>query len=112
MTSPFVAAAGGLRVLVRLSPKSAGARLLGLAERPDGRSDLKVAVKAPPEGGRANAELLQFLADEWGVPKRDLTLSSGAADRRKAILLAGDPVLLQPRLEAWLARALQAKSQR
>ncbi|MDF2766156.1 MAG: hypothetical protein K0S81_3150 [Rhodospirillales bacterium] len=45
-------------------------------------------------------------------PKRGLTLTAGAADRRKSILLAGDPVLLQPRLEAWLARALQAKSQR
>lgn len=112
MTSPFVAAAGGLRVLVRLSPKSASARVLGLAERPDGRSDLKIAVKAPPEGGRANAELIEFLAEEWGVPKRDLTLAAGAADRRKTILLAGDPVLLGPRREAWLARALQAKSQR
>mgnify|MGYP006213489165 CR=1 FL=1 len=41
-------------------------------------------VKAPPEGGRANAELIEFLAEEWGVPKRDLTLAAGAADRRPA----------------------------
>jgi uncharacterized protein (TIGR00251 family) len=103
VTSPFVAVAGGLRVHVRLSPKSARARVLGLAERPDGRCDLKIAVKAPPEGGRANAELIAFLAGQWKVPKRSLTLASGAADRRKTVLLSGDPALLQRRLEAWLA---------
>ena len=112
MSSPFAAAREGVRALVRVSPKSARARVLGVAERPDGRAELKIAIASAPEGGRANAELLQFLADEWGVPKRDLTLCSGAADRRKAILLAGDPVQLRQRLDAWLARALQAKSQR
>jgi uncharacterized protein (TIGR00251 family) len=112
VTSPFIPLAGGLRVLVRLSPRSASARVLGLAERPDGRSELKIAVKAAPEGGRANAELIAFLAEQWQVPKRALALASGAADRRKALLLAGDPARLQLRLEAWLARALQAKSQR
>ena len=42
-----------MRVLVRVSPKSAGARVLGLGERPDGRADLKIALKSAPEGGRA-----------------------------------------------------------
>jgi uncharacterized protein (TIGR00251 family) len=110
VTSPFVPVPEGLRILIRLSPKSARARVLGLAERPDGRRDLKVAVKAAPEGGRANAELIAFLADAWGVPKRGLTLVSGAADRRKTVLLAGDPALSLPRLQAWLAEALEGAS--
>ena len=104
MPSPFIPVAEGVRVVVRASPKSAPARVLGLAARADGRADLKVALKSPPEGGRANAELIDFLAEEWGVPKRALTLMAGAADRRKTLLVAGDPAALLSRLDAWLAR--------
>ncbi|HVG81600.1 MAG TPA: DUF167 family protein [Methylomirabilota bacterium] len=112
MSSPFLPAAEGVRVLVRLSPGSSAARVLGLAQRPDGRSDLKVAVKAPPEGGRANAELIAFLADAWDVPKRTLTLVAGAVDRRKTLFLAGDPGPLLARLEVWLDEAARGASRR
>ena len=112
MSSPFSPAAKGVRVLVRLSPGSSSGRVLGLAQRPDGRSDLKVAVKAPPEGGRANAELLAFLAEAWGVPKRSLTLIAGAADRRKTVFLAGDPGHLLARLESWLEQIARGASRR
>ena len=106
MPSPFIPVGEGVRVLVRASPKSAPARVLGLAERADGRADLKVALKSPPEGGRANAELIGFLAAEWGVPKRTLTLMAGATDRRKTVLVSGDPAALAGRLETWLAGRL------
>ena len=109
MSSPFVPRSDGLRVLVRVSPKSAARRGLGLAERPDGRADLKIALTAPPEGGRANAELIEFLANEWQIPKGSLSLLSAATDRRKTLLLAGDPAQLEPRLEAWLARSAASR---
>jgi uncharacterized protein YggU (UPF0235/DUF167 family) len=48
---------------------------------------LKIALKSAPEAGRANAELLEFLAKEWGLPKRALTLFAGVANRRKTVLL-------------------------
>ena len=98
-------------MLVRASPKSAQARVVALAERADGRADLKIALKSAPEGGHANAELLAFLAKEWEVPKRALTLVAGAGDRRKAVLVAGEPEELLMRLESWLAR-WRAKSPR
>jgi uncharacterized protein (TIGR00251 family) len=110
LSSPFAAAREGVRILVRVSPKSARARLLGLAERADGRAELKLALASPPEGGRANAELIRFLADEWRVPKSSLSLVTGAADRHKALLLSGDPATLQARLEAWLANRLAEES--
>ena len=66
-------------MLVRASPKSAQPRVLGLAERTDRRADLKIALKSAPEAGRANAELLEFLAKEWGLPKRALTPFAGVA---------------------------------
>jgi uncharacterized protein (TIGR00251 family) len=110
LSSPFAAAREGVRILVRVSPRSARARVLGLAERADGRADLKVALASAPEGGRANAELIGFLAKEWRVPKGSLSLLSGAADRRKTLLLSGDPAALQARLEAWLAGRLAEES--
>jgi uncharacterized protein (TIGR00251 family) len=46
---------------------------------------IKVAVAAPPEKGKANIELLRFLAAELGVPKGSLALVAGAGDRIKLI---------------------------
>ncbi len=112
MASPFTLASDGVSVLVRVSPKSGARRVVGLADRPDGRADLKIALTSAPEGGRANAELIDFLADEWRVPKWALTLLTGAADRRKTLRLAGEPDHLLPRLEAWLAGSLARGSRR
>jgi uncharacterized protein len=46
---------------------------------------IKIAVAAPPEKGRANIELLSFLAKEMGLPKSALALVAGAGDRIKLI---------------------------
>ena len=46
---------------------------------------LKVKVASPPEKGRANRELLEFLARSLKVPLQDLHLTSGAASRAKVV---------------------------
>ena len=40
---------------------------------------LKVRVAAPPEGGKANREILEMLAEKLGLPADGVTLVSGAA---------------------------------
>jgi len=45
----------------------------------------KIRIKAPPVDGRANAELLCFLADSFGVPREAITLFSGAGARSKQL---------------------------
>jgi uncharacterized protein YggU (UPF0235/DUF167 family) len=45
----------------------------------------KVAVAAAPEKGKANGELLRFLAASWHLPLSCLSLISGAASRTKII---------------------------
>jgi uncharacterized protein len=106
---PFAAAPGGVRVAVRLAPKSAADRVLGLAAEANGGVALKVAVTAPPEAGKANDALLRFLARLWRVPKRDLSLVLGHADRRKVVHVAGDPEALcrtiEEGLRPWLGGA-------
>ena len=108
MALPFSAARSGVNLAVRVTPKAAVSRVLGLAEEAGGGSALKLAIHAPPEAGRANADLIALLADLFRLPKRDLSLAAGASGRRKLVHIAGDPALLLPRiaegLRPWLKR--------
>jgi uncharacterized protein (TIGR00251 family) len=45
----------------------------------------KIRVAAPPEGGKANAELLKFLKKSLGLS--EATIISGQTDRTKLIRL-------------------------
>jgi len=46
---------------------------------------LKVRLGAPPVDGRANAELLRFLASAFGVPQRAVLLLRGESSRQKTV---------------------------
>jgi len=46
---------------------------------------LKIRLAAPPVDGKANAELLRFLAAAFGVPLRNVTLVRGEASRQKTV---------------------------
>ncbi len=64
---------------VKAIPRSAKTELVGVMA--DGT--LKIRVKAVPEKGRANIELIEFLAQHNGVPTENIKLLSGATDSRK-----------------------------
>ena len=49
---------------------------------------LKVRLAAPPVDGKANAELLRFLAEVFGVPRRNVTLLRGESSRAKVVRIA------------------------
>jgi uncharacterized protein (TIGR00251 family) len=98
---PFSAAADGVRVAVRLSPRARRSGVEGLADEAGGGTALKVAVTAVPEGGKANAALIALLAREWRVPKSSVSVVRGAADRHKTLLVAGAAEPLMRRLEEW-----------
>lgn len=50
---------------------------------------LKIRLSAPPIEGRANEELIRFLADLFGAPKRQVQVISGAGSRRKRVRITG-----------------------
>jgi uncharacterized protein (TIGR00251 family) len=50
---------------------------------------LKIRIKAPPVDGKANKELLNFIANELGIPLRQLSLLTGDVGRHKRILIRG-----------------------
>lgn len=50
---------------------------------------LKIAVTAPPEGGRANAALTELLRDWLGLKRSQVELASGKTNRSKTFLIRG-----------------------
>ena len=50
---------------------------------------LKIKVKAAPEKGKANKELIRFLAEIFQLNKRDVLLISGDASRLKRFKIIG-----------------------
>jgi uncharacterized protein (TIGR00251 family) len=52
-------------------------------------SVLKVRLHAIPEKGRANAELIAFLADTFDLPKSSFTLLRGNTSRIKHLNIEG-----------------------
>lgn len=101
---PFAPAAGGLRVAIRLTPKASRDRVEGTQPDADGGVALKVSVTAVPEDGKANAALIKLLSKEWRVPKSSIDIVQGATDRRKVLLISGDPDELGSRLNEWMAK--------
>jgi uncharacterized protein YggU (UPF0235/DUF167 family) len=87
---PLEQSARGVRVFVRLTPKASRNAVQGRAPEADGGVVLKVAVTAVPENGKANQALVKLLAKEWKLPKSALTITAGATDRRKTLLIEHD----------------------
>jgi uncharacterized protein YggU (UPF0235/DUF167 family) len=48
---------------------------------------LRARVAAPAVSGAANRSLLLLIANELGVPKRDVRLVAGAAGRQKLVVV-------------------------
>ncbi len=69
---------------VRLTPRSGRNEIVGWHE-----GLLRVRVTAPPVDGKANAALERLIAKALGVPKRDVSLVSGARGREKTVAIAG-----------------------
>jgi uncharacterized protein (TIGR00251 family) len=74
---------------VRLTPRGGRDSIDGIEEMADGRSVLKVRVRAAPSDGAANDALVRLLAKSLGIPLRQVTLVAGATARIKRIEIAG-----------------------
>ncbi len=95
---PFVATADGVRIAVRLAPRAAAERVLGLVTEADGRVALKLAVTMAPVDGKANTALLRFLARLCDLPPSSLEIVRGVSDRRKLVAARGDPKVLAAKI--------------
>ena len=82
------AASAGVTLAVRAQPGAKKTAIAGVyGEGP--AAQLKIAVQAPPLEGRANAALIAFLAETFGLPKNAVELMAGESSRSKVFLLRG-----------------------
>jgi uncharacterized protein (TIGR00251 family) len=80
---PFARAVeGGLELAIKVVPGASRTEVVGpLGNR------LKVRVAAPPEGGKANRELLRLLQEWLGV--RDVEITAGPSSAEKTVRVSG-----------------------
>jgi uncharacterized protein (TIGR00251 family) len=62
---------------------------------------LKAQVTAPAEDGKANAAVIELLAETWRLPKSAFAVTRGATSRDKVLSIAGEPALLAARIMDW-----------
>jgi uncharacterized protein len=77
---------GAVTLKVKVTPKSPKSGITGRLS--DGT--LKIRVAAPPERGKANAELCSLLAREYGVPPKNVTILAGETSPTKLVRIVRD----------------------
>ena len=86
--------ATGLRIAVRVQPRSARNRVVGRHG-----DALKLQVTAPPVEGAANQAVIELLAEWIGVPRRQVRIVQGETARDKVVEVASsDPAALAERV--------------
>ena len=75
---------GAVRVSVRVQPRAARSELAGVHG-----TALKVRLTASPVDGAGNAALIDFLAEEFGIPRRAVRIVHGHTSRTKLVELTG-----------------------
>jgi uncharacterized protein (TIGR00251 family) len=73
-----------LRLSVKVIPKSSRNEIV--EQQTDGT--LRIKVAAAPEKGKANAELCDFLAKEFGVGRSRVEVVAGQASHRKQVVIS------------------------
>jgi uncharacterized protein len=92
----FTGDGDGTRLRLRVSAGASRSRVLGVHG-----GALKLSVKAPPERGKANREVLALVAEAFGLAPSDVALVSGETSPDKVIRLPLTPAEAARR---WAAR--------
>lgn len=74
----------GIRFIIKVVPGSSRTVLAGTL---DGM--LKIKVAAPPEKGKANQCLVEYLSKLFGIKKKQTTILSGASSPVKQVRIEG-----------------------
>jgi uncharacterized protein (TIGR00251 family) len=84
----------GISVALRVTPRGGRDDIDGIETLANGRSVVKVRVRAIAEGGEANRAVTELLAKALGVPKARVKILSGVTSRLKQVAVGGDPKIL------------------
>jgi uncharacterized protein len=106
---PWRYSSDGISVALRVTPRGGRDDIDGIETLADGRSVVKVRVRAIADGGEANKAVTELLARALRVPKAGVKILSGATSRLKQVAVAGDPKSLGDALRALTAKRPEQK---
>lgn len=99
---PFEAVEQGIRLFVKLTPAAKKTALAGSIVDSDEKAALKITVTAVAEKNKANVALIKFMARALGMARSDIEILFGHTDRRKTLLLRGEPKALEKHITNWM----------
>jgi uncharacterized protein (TIGR00251 family) len=88
---PWRYSTGGISIALRVTPRGGRDDIDGIETLANGRSVVKVRVRAIAEGGEANRAVTELLSKALGVPKARVKILSGITSRLKQVAVDGDP---------------------
>ena len=84
MDIPYSKTRDGIIIEVKVDPRSSKRGIVGVMD-----NMLKVKLTAPPVGGAANEQLVELLAEKYGVKKSNIIILRGETSRRKTVKIMG-----------------------
>jgi hypothetical protein len=78
----------GAQFTVRVTPRASKTAVVGVIGE-GAEAAVKIALHAPPVEGKANAALVEFLAEVLGVRRSAIEIAAGEHARNKVILVRG-----------------------
>src|ERR1700709_414821 len=99
----------GISVALRVTARGGRDEIDGVETLANGRSVVKVRVRAIADGGEANRAVTELIAKALGVPKAKVRILSGTTSRLKQVAVDGDPAKLGDILRKAIATRLETK---
>lgn len=81
---------------VRVTPNARRSEILGWGADEKGRPVLLLKLGAPPVDGKANTELIRFIAEVLGCSKGQISLLRGEGSRQKTLEIPAEAVSRLP----------------
>jgi uncharacterized protein len=81
---PVRETADGATVAVKVHPRARRNAITGTVG-----DAIKLAVTAPPVGGKANQAVIEFFATFFAIPRSSVSIASGETSRNKVVRVSG-----------------------
>jgi uncharacterized protein (TIGR00251 family) len=85
------------QLVVRVTPNARKSEILNWGADEKGRAVLLLKLAAPPVDGKANAELVRFLAETLRCPRSEIKLLRGEGSRQKVLEIPEEAWALLPK---------------
>ena len=94
---------GGVRITIRAKPGLSRVRDVKVVDIGDGKRAVEISVAVDARDGKANRALIDRLAEEWSLNKKQIRIKFGETGRLKIVEIDGDTQALAQKIAAALS---------